>query len=521
MSSLLKRTFAILAILTLVITGSPLISTIHAASFRDLPSKHWANDSIQWGLERAIVSGYPDGTFRQDEPVRQAEFLAMLVLLNSPDQPRKAQTWEQPFYDYAAKMSWNLSGNRFIILKRGQAAQMLAQAAGYSMSENESIQFMLDSQIVKGKTQPTLAGFAAAGSLTRAEAVQMLRTFSTVYTEARKAEPTIYLDYSRAEDDYTLHSPKDSFRLLTKRYVGESLRLRLNSDALMIENSIDLAKALSEQVISLPNGFSEGYVDIQLNQDKSNTTITKFNFSAKTTKNPTITGGPIQTPRYQLSSLFIADSRLNVTCSTVADYPITVASVVFTKDDVHESYENFCSENGVIYLRHGAGEYRILLGYSDENGNYLEDGVFYITNIDLVDHTFLFPEHGVQSEHPEIIQLAESITNGLISDYDKTKAIHDWVTRNIAYDAKNYYADTISDVDNFSLNVIHSRVAICTGYAYLTAALNRAVGIRTQIIEGIAGTDEIKAAMNDDPTDMAAAANHAWNEVWIDGKWII
>jgi hypothetical protein len=42
-------------------------------------SGNWANDYIQWLIKRKAASGYPDGTFRPDNPVTRAKFSAMIV----------------------------------------------------------------------------------------------------------------------------------------------------------------------------------------------------------------------------------------------------------------------------------------------------------------------------------------------------------------------------------------------------------------------------------------------------------
>ena len=47
------------------------------SSFSDIQN-HWAKDCIQQLFTRSIISGYPDGTFRPNNPVTRAEFAAIL-----------------------------------------------------------------------------------------------------------------------------------------------------------------------------------------------------------------------------------------------------------------------------------------------------------------------------------------------------------------------------------------------------------------------------------------------------------
>lgn len=66
-----------------VTTGAvaPLIMPAPAvaqASFSDVQSGYWANDFIQALVSRGVIAGFPDGTFRPDEPVTRAQFAAMV-----------------------------------------------------------------------------------------------------------------------------------------------------------------------------------------------------------------------------------------------------------------------------------------------------------------------------------------------------------------------------------------------------------------------------------------------------------
>ncbi len=51
---------------------------------------HWAQSSIEALMQRGIVSGYPDGTFRPDQLVSRAEFAAMIVKAFQPVPNRSA-----------------------------------------------------------------------------------------------------------------------------------------------------------------------------------------------------------------------------------------------------------------------------------------------------------------------------------------------------------------------------------------------------------------------------------------------
>lgn len=121
---------------------------------------------------------------------------------------------------------------------------------------------------------------------------------------------------------------------------------------------------------------------------------------------------------------------------------------------------------------------------------------------------FLLPDQNIESDSSKIIELASSLVLGLKTDREKTLAIHDFVASNIAYDTDEYYSKKV--VEKSALETLDGGKAVCSGYANLTAALNRAVGIKTKIIEGTAWN-----------SNSSNSEGHAWNETFIDGKWLI
>ncbi|WP_289142350.1 S-layer homology domain-containing protein [uncultured Brevibacillus sp.] len=68
-------------VLVWVLIFSSTTQIVSASSFKDI-AKHWGKASIEWAVENSITSGYPDGTFKPDRPVTEAEFLAMVKVLD-------------------------------------------------------------------------------------------------------------------------------------------------------------------------------------------------------------------------------------------------------------------------------------------------------------------------------------------------------------------------------------------------------------------------------------------------------
>jgi len=62
-----------------LVTAAPVIAqTQTQAQFSDVPSSHWASEFIISLAARDIIAGFPDGTFRPEEPVTRAQYAAML-----------------------------------------------------------------------------------------------------------------------------------------------------------------------------------------------------------------------------------------------------------------------------------------------------------------------------------------------------------------------------------------------------------------------------------------------------------
>ncbi len=89
-----------------------------------------------------------------------------------------------------------------------------------------------------------------------------------------------------------------------------------------------------------------------------------------------------------------------------------------------------------------------------------------------------------------------------LSDYDRAKAVHDWVAENIAYN----YADAsgpevcAGTFRNHAEQVFKNKRGICRGYAHLTELMMRTLGI---------------------PCVYIVSNNHAFNAIFINGEWFL
>lgn len=94
----------------------------------------------------------------------------------------------------------------------------------------------------------------------------------------------------------------------------------------------------------------------------------------------------------------------------------------------------------------------------------------------------------------EIAAAIASLNISNASEYDKIKAIHDYIIEMVSYD------QSLSRYTAY--NAFADKSAVCLGYAAAAYRMFTDAGIECRIISGFAGTDE-----------------HVWNIVKLDGKW--
>lgn len=68
------------------------------AAFTDIQG-HWAQEQIEEMVRQGILDGYPDGSFRPNEPVKVDQFIKMLMLSFSDLHPNQERSWKGSFLD--------------------------------------------------------------------------------------------------------------------------------------------------------------------------------------------------------------------------------------------------------------------------------------------------------------------------------------------------------------------------------------------------------------------------------------
>jgi transglutaminase-like putative cysteine protease len=131
-------------------------------------------------------------------------------------------------------------------------------------------------------------------------------------------------------------------------------------------------------------------------------------------------------------------------------------------------------------------------GKEDDPNKVLGHAQYQLTDGD----PYLLPSYMIQSNDPALMALAQNIIIGKQTDIDKSNAIFEWVAKNIAYNAPLVNAENPPMYS--ALETFQNRIVLCSGYADLSAALHRAVGIGAKVVYG---------------------ENHAWNEIMLNGVW--
>lgn len=114
----------------------------------------------------------------------------------------------------------------------------------------------------------------------------------------------------------------------------------------------------------------------------------------------------------------------------------------------------------------------------------------------------------------EISEISAQVCSGIDSDYDKARALSEWVSLNIYYDSDAYNSSVTTKTLSLSETLEEHR-SVCGGYANLYAALCQSQGIECYIVQGSVVQNNFSFE-----EDVEVAPSHEWNAVFIDGRFI-
>lgn len=124
------------------------------------------------------------------------------------------------------------------------------------------------------------------------------------------------------------------------------------------------------------------------------------------------------------------------------------------------------------------------------------------------------PESEAYFIFEECKKVLREIIDEKMSEFEKVKAIHDWIILNVTYDEEllNLAASGATGLSNyrgfFLEGVFFDKVAVCEGISKAFCVLANIEGIPCVVVEGY-------------QTNNPKGLGHAWNKVFIDNNWYI
>lgn len=172
-------TAALLALTTVAGASAPLVMMMPAqaqtTSFSDVSSSYWAANFITELAERDVIAGFPDGTFRPNDPVTRAQFAAMIRKAFNRPQERSAINFvdvSQNYWAYSAIQEAYTTGflagypgNVFNPNQNIPRVQVLVSLAnGLDYSVNTSVETILQQYYSDAADVPSYARSSVASA---------------------------------------------------------------------------------------------------------------------------------------------------------------------------------------------------------------------------------------------------------------------------------------------------------------------------------------------------------------------
>ncbi len=180
------------AVVSPMVIAPPTIAQVNtptAVSFTDVSSNYWASPFIQVLAQNNIISGYPDGTFKPEQPVERAEFAAMIQKAFEQPVVRQLQTggfsdvppdyWAAAAIQEAYETGFmaGYPGNQFLPTQQIPKVQaIVALTSGLGVTASDTSGTVLSSYYTDFNAIPSYA----VGSVTAATTANMVVNYPDV-----------------------------------------------------------------------------------------------------------------------------------------------------------------------------------------------------------------------------------------------------------------------------------------------------------------------------------------------------
>ncbi|WP_240839991.1 transglutaminase family protein [Acidaminobacter sp. JC074] len=178
---------------------------------------------------------------------------------------------------------------------------------------------------------------------------------------------------------------------------------------------------------------------------------------------------------------------------------------IVEKDDVEYIY-NLVSANETLPLQMGSGKYKISVLGSNDGRRYklLSDKTINVTIDEEV--VFLNATQTVNwNEESQVAILAKELTKDAVTDQEKLEIIHEYVITNVRYDYQKA-ASLPKGYIPLADDTLAEGTGICYDFAAMMASMLRSVDVPAKLVKGYSSYTPVY---------------HAWNEVLIDGEWVV
>ncbi len=216
---------------------------------------------------------------------------------------------------------------------------------------------------------------------------------------------------------------------------------------------------------------------------------------------------------FATTSVSFADEALFDTSSAdqgviTVSYPAADAKVkVMVQMDDEKVFYNLDNNQVTVPLTFGNGDYQIAVLENISGTQYkIVDET--TANVKMASPVvpFLTNTQTVNWENTNMMKaIVSSIVDENMSDQEKVQAVYNYVVDNFSYDY-----DKISTLDSTYVPNIDDFLmdgsGICYDYSALFAGMLRSQGIPVKLVKGYRSGIDVY---------------HAWNEVYVDGEWII
>ncbi len=275
-----KRMIQVFSIAVIIIILIFLSFDETAEQFSDYNSKHWANENINFVVENNISKGYPDGTFRPDDPITRIEYL--IITLRTIDvnlEVCDGFPWYKNYLDEALKRGIILN-DEFTIqsleepILRSEMALFIDRSLNLEEPDDldayiklipdyDTIPVKYRNMALKAYATGMITGkdgnFDPNGIATRAEAATMMRRARQ--PEYRKpiilSEDIDNPDYFQTHDDYVLLDTNPKIDLFDGFYANE---IPLYDGSTVFERNINFYLENSNiKVFDFKNSLNELY----------------------------------------------------------------------------------------------------------------------------------------------------------------------------------------------------------------------------------------------------------------------